>query len=64
MYHNSLSFLLKVLSELKNKNQIKGYICGNELDIFNVNYQKLKNKELIPQEVLKRKNSGELIVIL
>ena len=52
------------LTELKNKNQIKGFIFGNELDIFNVKYQTLKNKELIEMEAFKRKNPGEIIVIL
>ena len=52
------------LNELKNKNQIKGFIFGNEIDIFNVKYQSLKNKELIEKDVIKRKNPGEIIVIL
>ena len=52
------------LNQLKSKNQIKGYINGNELDIFNVKYQTLKNKELIPKDVFNKKNSGEIIVIL
>ena len=33
-------------------------------DIFNVKYQTLKNKELIEMEAFKRKNPGEIIVIL
>ena len=52
------------LNNLKNKNQIKGYIFGNELDIFNVKYQTLKGKELIEQTAFKRHNPGEIIVIL
>lgn len=52
------------LEELKNKNLIKGYINGNELDIFNIKYQNLKNKELIPKDVFNRKNPGQIIVIL
>lgn len=62
--HKIKTAVLNELLELKNHNQIKGYICGNELDIFNVNYQKLKNKELIEKDALKRKNPGEIIVIL
>ena len=52
------------LMDLKNKNQIKGFVNGNELDIFNLKYQTLKNKELIPKEAFNRKNPGEILVIL
>lgn len=52
------------LEELKRKNQIKGYINGNDIDIFNIKYQKLKNKELIPKDIINRRNPGEIIVIL
>lgn len=52
------------LNKLKNKNTIKGYINGNEIDIFNVKYQTLIHKELIPKEVINRKNPGEILVIL
>ncbi len=56
-----------VLEELEKKyssHQIKGYLIGSEVDIFNVKYQQLKGKEWIPEEVKKRKNPGEIIVII
>ena len=41
---------LELAEELKQKNQIKDYILGNELDIFNAKYQKFKYKELINED--------------
>ena len=52
------------LNELKNKNQIKGFINGNELDIFNVKYQNFKYKMLLTEEVKRSKNPGAVYIIL
>lgn len=43
---------------------IKEYIRGNELDIFNSNYQKLKFGHLINENEKKEKNYGKIYVIV
>ena len=45
-------------------NQIKDYILGSNIDIFNEKFQNLKGKELLDEDCKKRKNPGEVIVIL
>ncbi len=62
--HKIKSGILAELKNLEESKQIKGYIVGLELDIFNVKYQKLRGKEFIDQDCFKRKNPGEIIVIL
>ena len=53
-----------LLDELKEINYIKDYIFGNELDIFNFKYQNFKYKDLLSEEVKKRRNPGAIYVIL
>ena len=43
----------KRLEEYKEKNYIKDYICGGDLDIFNPKYQNFKYLSLIPNECKK-----------
>ena len=62
--HKIKTNVLLELEELKKKNQIKDFILGSEVDIFSVKYQTLKGKELIDKECFKRRNPGEIIVIL
>ncbi|MDE7162128.1 MAG: hypothetical protein K2N65_05145 [Anaeroplasmataceae bacterium] len=62
--HKIKTAVLKDLEEFKQKNQIKDYIEGSDLDIFNLKYQTLKGREWIDTECLKRKNKGEILVIL
>ncbi len=62
--HKIRNAVLDVLAEKEKKHQIRGFIIGSEIDIFNVKYQNLKGKELIDNATKKRKNPGEIIIIL
>ncbi len=57
---NAIDFL----NEIKNKNIIKDFICGEELDIFCKKYQDFKYKELISETEKKIRNKGIIIVVL
>lgn len=52
------------LDEYKEKNYIKDFICGDELDIFNKKYQNFKYLSLIPNEIKKIQNKGAIYIIL
>ena len=52
------------LEEYKESKFIKDYICGNELDIFNLKYQNFKYRDLIPENVKKIRNSGAIYIVL
>ena len=56
--------VIKRLEEYKEKKYIKDFICGNELDIFNVKYQNFKYLNLIPTEIKKTQNKGAIYIIL
>ena len=62
--HKIKTAVLEKLLELKQKNQIKDYIIGNEVDIFNSKYQTLKGKENIQKSLVGHMNAGEILVIL
>ena len=62
--HKIKTAVLECLDMLKSKNQIKEFICGSDIDMFNFKYLNMKYKELIPDVVKKRKNPGEIIVII
>lgn len=62
--HKIKTACLKHLEELKNNKKIKEYILGSDLDIFNINYQSLKYKDRIPNNVKKTRNPGAIYVIL
>lgn len=59
--HKIKTAVLERLAELKEKNQVKGFIEGNEIDIFNPKYLSLKGRESIPKG---NYNKGQIIVIL
>ncbi|MDE6661097.1 MAG: Smr/MutS family protein [Anaeroplasmataceae bacterium] len=59
--HKIKTAVLERLNELKGKNQVKGFLEGNEVEMFNPKYLSLKDHELIPK---RRYNKGEIIVIL
>ena len=52
------------LEEYKEKNYIKDFICGDEVDIFNSKYQNFKYKTLIPEEVKRIQNKGAIYIVL
>ena len=56
--------VIERLEELKTQKYIKDYICGNELDIFNLKYQNFKYRDLIPENVKKIRNSGAIYIVL
>ena len=62
--HKIKTGILEELKFLKENNQIKDYILGNEVDIFNVKYQTLKGKDFIEKSVIGKLNAGQIIVIL
>ncbi len=62
--HKIRTAILQALEDLSEKHQIKDFIIGSDLDIFNPKYQTLKGKEWIEKDCLRRKNKGEIIVIL
>ena len=62
--HKIKSAVIDELESKIKKNQIKEYILGNEIDIFNFKYLNMKFKSLIPDDVKKRRNPGEIIVII
>lgn len=62
--HKIKSMVIEALDELVKCNKVKEFICGNELDLFNEKFLKLKLAHLIPDICKKRRNPGEIIVIL
>lgn len=62
--HKIKTAILEALTEKKNKNQIKEFIIGSNIDLFNVEYLNMKFRNLIPDDVKRRRNPGEIIVIL
>lgn len=42
--------VIKALDEYLNKKQIKGYLLGEDVDIFNPKYQNFKLRNLIPDK--------------
>ena len=52
------------LEEYKEKNYIKDFICGDELDIFNPKYQNFKYRILIPEDIKKMRNKGAIYIVL
>lgn len=62
--HKINTFVLERLEEYKRLGKIKDYILGSKLDIFDLDYQKFKNKELIPEEEKRKKNPGAVYISL
>ena len=55
---------IRYLDELKESNYIKDYICGNDLDIFNLKYQNFKYRSLLSEESKRRCNPGAIYIVL
>lgn len=62
--HKIQTAVIEELERYIEKKQIKEYIRGNELDIFNLKYQKLKFAHLIPENEKKEKNYGKIYIIV
>ncbi len=62
-HHRIKTAVIEKLNEYKEKNFIKDYIEGNNLDIFDIDYQKFKYKDLISDEEKRRKNPGIIYII-
>ena len=56
--HKINTAILEKLAEYKSVGKVKDYIMGNKLDMFDLDYQKFKNKELIPEVEKRKKNPG------
>ena len=62
-HHRIKTAVLERLKEYKEKRFIKDFIEGNKLDIFDIDYQKFKYKELISETDKKQKNPGIIYII-
>jgi hypothetical protein len=62
--HKIKTETINILSEYKNENKIKDFICGSDLDLFSSIYLNFKFKERIPELEKKKKNPGAIYVIL
>ncbi len=62
--HKIKSAIILKLEEYVNKKYVKGYILGNEVDIFNARYQSFPNKEKLGKEEFINKNPGVIYVAL
>lgn len=62
--HKIKTAFLEELDSLKNKKYIKDYIKGEDLDLFNSRYLNFKYRELLPEEIKKHPNKGEIYVVL
>lgn len=60
--HKIKTAIIEKLEELKAKKQIKGYLIGSELDIFNLNYQGFSHKDKIPKSDFNRPNPGVIYI--
>lgn len=62
--HKIKTAAIDYLEELKGKHQIKDFILGENINIFNSKYQNFLYKELLDDEIKQRTNPGFVIVIL
>lgn len=62
--HKIKTAILEELDQLLQAHQIKGFIIGSEIDIFNPKYQNLKGREYLDKECQRRQNPGEVFVTL
>lgn len=62
--HRIKNNTIDILEGLKSKRQIKDYILGSDIDIFNEKYQKFIGKDNVPNELKNKKNPGIIIVSL
>ena len=60
--HKIKTAIIEKLDELKAKKQIKGYLLGSELDIFNLNYHNFSHKDKIPKSDFNRPNPGIIYI--
>lgn len=64
--HKIKTTVLECLNEMLAKRQIRAFILGSHLDIFDVNYQKLSDaqKKLVSEKLGKTHNPGEVVVFI
>lgn len=62
--HRIKSNMLLHLDYLKEKKNIKDYIVGSDLDLFNPIYLNFKYQSLIPDSEKRSKNPGIIYIIL
>lgn len=60
--HKIKTAVIEYLEELKIKNQIKDYLLGSDIDIFNIKYQKFTHKDKIPDLDKKHPNPGVVYI--
>ena len=60
--HKIQTSVMDKLEEYLKNNTIKGYIRGNQIDIFDRAYQSFPYKDRIPEEDKKRKNPGAIYI--
>lgn len=62
--HKIKSAFIETLTDLVTKKQIRDYILGSDLDLFNPRYLNFKYRDLIPNEVKRKANPGEIYIII
>lgn len=62
--HKIQSAVLEILKEYKACHKIKDYILRSHLDIFCVEYQNFKYKDLIPKQEMQHRNPGAVYIVV
>lgn len=62
--HKIKTVVVEQLEQLKLTHQVKDYIEGTDIDIFNPKYQNLQGKKWLDSDLQKRRNKGEVFVII
>ncbi len=62
--HKIQTAVVEALENHKLTHKVKDYIKGSSLDIFNVEYQQFKYKNLIPKSEIEKKNPGVIYVVV
>lgn len=62
--HKISGVILEALKEYKEKNKIKDYILGSDLDIFHLNYQRFKGKEFLSEAEKAKRNRGAVYIYI
>ncbi len=62
--HKIRTAVIDELTNLKINNNIKGFICGNNLDLFDPIYHGFEYRDRIPDSEKKKQNKGAIYIVL
>ncbi len=62
--HKIKTAIIDALESYQEKHMIKEFILGNEMDIFNIKYQNMKGRDLIPPKEKEKRNPGAIYIVL